>query len=167
MNNLRRTFAARRRLLSALVCAPLIFNFVHAAALGVPIAIPTTTLLDGSVLAPDHWRGKLLIVERFATWCPFCKVQNPLLEKLYRSHKAKGLDVLLLSVDKNPTEVPKYIQQFGYTVKVAMMTPAWQAALGNAKGLPVIWVIGRDGTLKQLENGELHEADIAELARWL
>ena len=47
------------------------------------------------------------------------------------------------------------------------MTPERQRALGAAKGLPVIWVIGCDGKLKQVESGELLDEDINELARWL
>ena len=47
------------------------------------------------------------------------------------------------------------------------MTPEWQRALGAAKGLPTLWVVGRDGKLKQVESGELLDEDISELARWL
>ena len=138
-----------------------------AAAIGDVISIPATTLIDGMVLAPNYWRGKVLVVERFATWCPFCKVQNPKLEALLRANKAKGLEVLALSVDKNAAEVPKYMKARGYTFNAAMMTPEWQRALGDIKGLPVIWVIGRDGKLKQVEAGELLDEDVTELARWL
>ena len=40
---------------------------VHAAAVGDALALPATTLIDGKVIAPDYWKGKVLIVERFAT----------------------------------------------------------------------------------------------------
>ena len=39
--------------------------------------------------------------------------------------------------------------------------------LGDLKGLPVIWVIGRDDKLKQIESGELLDEDVTELTRWL
>ena len=63
--------------------------------------------------------------------------------------------------------VPKYMQQQGYTFNVAMMTPEWERALGDVKGLPVIWVIGRDGRLKQVEAREMFDGDLDELTRWL
>ena len=137
------------------------------ATVGDSMTLPATTLIDGTVLTPDHWRNKVLIIERFATWCPFCKVQNPKLDKLLRANQSKGLEVLALSVDKNAAEVLKYMQQHGYTFNAAMMTPVWQRVLGDVKGLPVIWVIGRDGKLKQVESGELLDEDVTELTRWL
>ena len=146
---------------------PTLVREADAAAIGDAIKLPSTTLFDGTVLAADYWRGKVLIVERFATWCPFCKVQNPKLDALLRANKSKGLEVLALSVDKNAAEVPKYMKAPGYVFNAAMMTPEWQRVLGDIKGLPVIWVIGRDGKLKQLEAGELLNEDVAELARWL
>ena len=157
----------RRNAIRALSMSPLLFATAHAATVGDSMTLPATTLIDGTVLKPDHWRGKVLIIERFATWCPFCKVQNPKLDKLLRGNQSKGLEVLALSVDKNAAEVLKYMQQHGYTFNAAMMTPVWQRVLGDVKGLPVIWVIGRDGKLKQVESGELLDEDVTELTRWL
>ena len=159
--------ALRRQILAALFAAPLVMGATHAAVVGDAVSLPATTLIDGTVLKPEHWKGKVLIVERFATWCPFCKVQNPKLDKLLRANQSKGLEVLALSIDKNVAEVPKYMQQHGYSFNAAMMTPEWQRVLGDIKGLPVIWVIGRDGKVKQVEAGELLDEDVAELARWL
>ena len=157
----------RRNAIRALSMSPLLFATAHAATVGDSMTLSATTLIDGTVLTPDHWRNKVLIIERFATWCPFCKVQNPKLDKLLRANQSKGLEVLALSVDKNAAEVLKYMQQHGYTFNAAMMTPVWQRVLGDVKGLPVIWVIGRDGKLKQVESGELLDEDVTELTRWL
>ena len=159
----RRTFGQTL----ALAFTPTLLREAHAAAIGDTITLPTTTLIDGTVLTPEHWRNKVLIIERFATWCPFCRVQNPKLDKLLRANKTKGLEVLALSIDKNTAEVPTYMKARGYTFNTALMTPDWQRVLGDIKGLPVIWVIGRDGKLKQVEAGELLDEDIAELGRWL
>lgn len=159
----RRTFGQ----VLAFFFAPTILREASAVAIGGTITPPATTLIDGTILAPDHWRGKVLIIERFATWCPFCKVQNPRLDALLRANKSNGLEVLALSVDKSAAEVAKYMNALGYTFNAAMMTPEWQKVLGDIKGLPVIGVIGRDGKLKQVEAGELLDEDVAELARWL
>jgi thiol-disulfide isomerase/thioredoxin len=162
----RRKFVRSLAVVTASLAALATFH-AGAANVGETLTLPAVTLIDGTVLKPEHWKGKVLIVERFATWCPFCKVQNPKLEKLLKANKSKGLEVLALSIDKNAAEVPKYMQQHGYTFNAAMMTPEWQRVLGDVKGLPVIWVMGRDGKLKQVESGELLDEDVAELARWL
>ncbi len=157
----------RRNAIKALSIAPLLLPAVQAAVLGEMLSLPATTLIDGTIIMPDYWRNKVLVVERFATWCPFCKVQNPKLDALLRANKSKGLEVLALSIDKNAAVVPKYMQQHGYTFNAALMAPEWQRVLGDIKGLPVIWVIGRDGKLKQVEFGELLNEDVTELTRWL
>jgi len=160
----------RRDALTTLVAAPLLVALAQqaeAATVGQPIALPSVTLIDGTVIKPEAWKGKVLIIEKFATWCPFCKVQNPKLDKLLRAHKARGLEMLALSIDRNAAEVPKYMKQHGYTFNAAMLTPEWQQVLGEVKGLPVVWVVGRDGKVKQIESGELLDEDIEELARWL
>ena len=117
---MKRTNSLRRLTLSAIAFGPLLVRAADAVVVGESVAIPATTLIDGTVIKPEHWKGKVLIVERFATWCPFCKVQNPKLEKLLRAHKGKGLEVLALSIDKNAAEVPKYMLQHGYTFNAAM-----------------------------------------------
>ena len=157
----------RRSVLKALGVSLLPLSSAKAAAVGDILTLPPTTLINGTTLPANHWRGKVLVVERFATWCPFCKLQNPKLEKLLRASQSRGLEILALSIDKNAAEVPKYMQQHGYTFNAAMMTPVWQRVLGDIKGLPVVWVIGRDGKLKQVEAREMFDEDIDDLARWL
>ena len=157
----------RRNAIGVLSMLPLLFATTQAAVVGEALTLPATTLIDGTMLKSDHWRNKVLIVERFATWCPFCKVQNPKLDALLRGHKSRGLEVLALSIDRDAAVVPRYMRQYGYTFNAAMMTPEWQRLLGDIKGLPVIWVIGRDGKLKQVESGELLDEDVTEVARWL
>ncbi|MFN3629352.1 MAG: TlpA family protein disulfide reductase [Casimicrobiaceae bacterium] len=131
------------------------------------VKLPSVTTIDGKTLPPNSWKGKVLLVNKFATWCPFCKVMNPKIEKLLQKERSRGLDVLALSIDRNPAEVPKYMQQHGYSFHAAMWTSEWERALGDVKGLPVYWIIGRDGRLKQIESGELLDEDVAEFARWL
>lgn len=162
----------RRRLIlaaSALAAGARLPAYANARAsvVGEAINLPSVTLIDGRAITTDVWRGKVLLVVKFATWCPFRKIVNPKVEKLLPANRARGLEVLALSIDRNPAEVPKYIQQHRYSFHAAMWTPEWEATLGSQKGLPVFWVIGRDGKLKQTETGELLDEDVAEFARWL
>jgi thiol-disulfide isomerase/thioredoxin len=136
-------------------------------AIGSSIALPPVKLLDGRDIAPDYWRGKVLVVERWATWCPFCANQNPNLDRLHRAQGANGLEVLGLSIDKDPAVVRKYMTDRKYAFHAAMMTDAWTNALGRTRKLPVVWVVGRDGKLKEVIPGEMFPDDVEQLARWL
>jgi len=138
-----------------------------APALGSRIQFPRTQLIDGSIREPDHWRGKLVVLELWATWCPFCRKQNPVLDKLYRDHASKGLEVLGLSIDRNVDDIKKYYAENGYRFPTARFNRVWWEAIGKPKGLPIVWVVGRDGRLLQVEIGEMFPEDIQDLARLL
>lgn len=135
-------------------------------AIGTRIELPGVRLLDGRELAPDHWRGKVLVVESWASWCPVCRQQHPHLDQLHRSQAAIGLEVLALSMDRRPEEAQRYMREHGYAFHAAMFDGRWQAAIGRPKGLPTVWVIGRDARLRQFETGEMFPEDVEELARW-
>ncbi len=164
---------ARRRLLTAVgaavaACAAprLASAATEAPSLGSRIELPPVRLLDGREIAPAYWRGKVLVVELWATWCPFCARQNPEIDKLHRANAASGLEVLGLSIDRKAEDAKRYMREHDYAFHAAMLDPKWEAALGRPKGLPIVWVIGRSGRLEQLEIGEMFPEDVAELARW-
>ncbi len=60
----------------------------------------TVTIADGRDFDLDAMRGKVVLVTFWATWCGPCLEEMPALEKYYREHKARGFEVIALSVDK-------------------------------------------------------------------
>lgn len=133
---------------------------------GARIAVPDTVQLDGTRIDASYWNGKVIVVELWASWCPFCAKQNPLLDKLHREHAAEGLEVLALSIDRNPDAAARYMRDHGYAFRAAMFDGRWQAALGRPRQIPAIWVIARDGRLAYFEMREMFPEDIADLARF-
>jgi thiol-disulfide isomerase/thioredoxin len=168
--------AARRSLKALCLCLRLWF-WLGMALVSLPFAaqtvlaqpaglvkesrfeFPSTTLLDGRTLAPDYWKGKVVIIERWASWCPFCARQNPNLNALHQRLKSQGLEVLALSVDKEPAAAQAYQTQKQFAVNLQR--------LGRIKMLPEVWVIGRDGRFKEHIPGEMFPEDVDELERWL
>jgi thiol-disulfide isomerase/thioredoxin len=136
-----------------------------APAIGSAVSLPAARLLDGTELPASHWKGKVVVIELWATWCPFCARQNPHLDKLHRANRERGLEVIGLSIDRDPEAVKKYMAERGYQFHVAMFDESWRAAIGRPKGLPIVWVVDRDGKLVKLEIGELFPEDIAEYAQ--
>ncbi|HEY0878289.1 MAG TPA: TlpA disulfide reductase family protein [Zeimonas sp.] len=172
MNTRRRLLAAAGVALAAgalpdVVPAATAASRRQAPAIGTPIAVPPVRLLDGREIDPAYWRGKVLVVELWASWCPFCARQNPEIDKLHRAYSASGLEVLALSIDRRAEDAARYLREHGYAFHAAMLDANWEAALGRPKGLPIVWVIGRSGRLEQLEVGEMFPEDVAELARWM
>lgn len=155
----------RRRLLAALACAlPLVSS--NAADIGDLVAWSDVALVDGRVLRAADLRGKTVIVEFWATWCPFCAAQNPHMQKLHAQHGGKGLVVLTFSIDKDAAAVRKYMTERNYTFAVATAGPQTDAWFGRRKALPEVYVVDSSGRIVFRELGEMFAEDVAALARF-
>jgi len=159
---------ARAALLSWLLACGLAAGTGAATALevGDTVRLPDVQTLDGRTLPASALAGKPLIVEVWASWCPFCAMQNPRLQKLYERTRGTSLQVLTISVDKDPREAAEYLRKRGYTFAAAMDTPALRNAFSSRKGLPELYVIDAGGRVVQKEVGEMLEEDVAALARY-
>lgn len=157
--------SARRRLVFALALAsPLALRPAQAA--GERIVWSDIALVDGRVLSASELRGRTVVVEFWATWCPFCAAQNPHIQKLHATHAGKGLVVLTFSIDKDAAAVRKYMAERGYTFPVALADAQAQAWFGRRKTLPELFVVDAQGRIVFKEVGEMFAEDVAALGRF-
>jgi len=160
-----RDHAWRRLALAMFGIAIMAFGMpAQAVEVGDTVTLPALTTFDGKTLSAESFKGRTVIVEYWASWCPFCAQQNPHLQKLYDATRGKPIQIVTLSIDKKPTEAIEYIKAHHYTFPAGMDNEAWQAALGKRRGLPELYVIGRDGKVLRKEVGEMFGEDVAALA---
>lgn len=133
-------------------------------AIGSRLALPPLVLLDGSTLDADARRGKATVVYWWASWCPFCAEQSPLMEALWRRHREDGLLVLGVSIDRSAEIAAAHLKRKGYTFPSTWLSPALAPLLPKPKGLPVTVVIGADDRVLAAESGQLFDEDVAALA---
>lgn len=136
-------------------------------AVGSALRLPSLALLDGRLWTPREAEGKVLVVYWWASWCPFCAVQSPHIEALWRAQQANGLQVLALSIDKQPASAANYLKAKGYSFPAGMLTPEAAKLLPKPAGLPVVVVRGRDGKVVFAESGEMFPEDIEGLKKYL
>ena len=134
---------------------------------GASLALTDVTLLDGSTWRAAAAGGQVLVVYWWASWCPFCAVQSPHIEKLWRKERSRGLQVLALSIDRTQEAAAAYMRQKGYTFPAGMLTPDVATVLPKPKGLPVVVVRGRNAKVVFAEAGEMFPEDIEGLAKFL
>jgi len=117
-------------------------------------AVPSTdfalTDLAGAALNLADYRGDVVILDFWATWCGPCKVVMPHLQKIHEDHAEEGIRVVALSVDRpNPTPERDFIAKHGYTFPVAMATSEVQRAYGGIRSIPTTFIVGPDGAVKE------------------
>ena len=118
----------------------------------------TLTDLDGRQRSNSEWDGKVVLLNFWATWCPPCRREIPVLADVYREHQADGFVVLGIAID-NPVKVARFVERFElpYPNLVGHSDASRVAAdYGNAAGsLPYSVILGRDGTVEYLHLGEI------------
>ena len=118
---------------------------------------------DGKVIAMSSFRGKPLLVNFWATWCPPCIEELPLIDGFYSANKANNWQVLGLAVDQ-PSAVRKWLQAkpLGFAVGMAGLSGTeLSKSLGNAVGgLPFTVVFGAAGQLLHRKTGKVTPNDL-------
>jgi thiol-disulfide isomerase/thioredoxin len=138
----------------------------RAAAVGDRVEWRDVTLLDGRTLPSSALVGRVVVVEIWASWCPFCKRQNPLLQQLYDAHGGRDLEFLTFSIDREPAKARAYMTENKYTFPAAMATAQSDKWFGPREGLPEVYVVGRDGRIVFKEAKEMFPEEVRELARF-
>jgi thiol-disulfide isomerase/thioredoxin len=141
--------------------------------IGSTLPLPDVKLLSGEVWTPQKQAANTLVVYWWASWCPFCAVQSPHIEALWRTQKANGLQVLALSIDRLESAASGYIKSKGYSFPAGMLVGDVAKMLPKPQGLPVVVVLkvdkanGREGKVVFAEGGEMFPEDIEGLKRFI
>jgi thiol-disulfide isomerase/thioredoxin len=113
----------------------------------------------------SRFRGRPLLINFWATWCPPCVEELPLLDAFYLEQKAKGWQVLGLAVDQ-PSAVRKWLQAKPLSFGVGMAGlngTELSKSLGNlAGGLPFTAVFGASGALLHRKTGKVTKEDLTQ-----
>jgi thiol-disulfide isomerase/thioredoxin len=123
---------------------------------------------QGTPLTMQAFRGKPLVLNFWATWCPPCVDEMPLLDGFFRQNTSKGIEVIGLAIDQ-PSAVRKFLQRtpVAYPVGLAGLGGSeLSKTLGNESGaLPFTVVVGRDGSVVQRRMGRVSPADLGHWAQ--
>ena len=117
---------------------------------------------DGKPLALDALRGKVVVVNFWATWCPYCRHEMPAMEKFYRDYRAKGVEIVALSQDDDPAKVQEFLKQEAYHFPVAMAGHAG-SDFGGVDRLPTSFVIDKRGRIRNKVSGQVHYGRLEDL----
>jgi cytochrome c biogenesis protein CcmG, thiol:disulfide interchange protein DsbE len=116
--------------------------------LGQPAPALVIQELNGNKFVLADQRGKVVIVNFWATWCPPCRKEMPALDAFYRRYKADGLEMIGLSADRprDRSDVVKVMQSYSYPA--AMLDDAKSDGFTAPSALPVTYVVDAQGMIR-------------------
>ncbi len=100
--------------------------------------------LSGKNIHLSDFRGKVVLVNFWASWCPPCKMEIPGFQKIYETYKDKGFTVIGIATDDVS---PSFIKDTGMAYPVALADDKVIRDYGNISGIPASFLVGRDGRL--------------------
>jgi peroxiredoxin len=110
---------------------------------------PAFTLRDvgGEQQSLSAFRGKVILLKLWATWCPNCREEMPSLEKLYEKFKSKGVVVVAVVIDGSVGDVKSLARKMGLTFPILFDVDKKVRRAYEVTALPMTYIIGKDGKI--------------------
>lgn len=117
----------------------------------------TFTTLEGKTLTLDELRGKVVLVNFWATSCPGCVKKMPDMVEVYREYKDRGFEIIAVAMSYDP---PSYVQSFVQTRQLPFpvaldVTGEHARAFGDVQLTPTTFIIGKDGRILEHRLGDI------------
>ena len=123
--------------------------------------------LDGNAVSTAQWQGKVVILNFWATWCPPCREEIPILAELAKKYK-DSLLIIGVSVDDGPPdEVREFAKAFHMNYPIVMWSHELVSEYGGVPALPTTFVINKEARIVQKHEGlyppEVYETEVRAL----
>lgn len=127
----------------------------------------TLTSLEGQTVSLADYRGQVVLVNNWATWCPPCRAEMPELEAFFQAHQADGFTLIGISAGDTKEQVTAFVADYGVTFPMWLDPTERAMSAFRTEYLPSSFVIDRDGTVRLAWTGaislEMLEAHVTPL----
>lgn len=120
-------------------------------------------LLKGGVLESTSFRGKVVLVNFWATWCGPCVKEVPMFTRLYTRYYDEGFEIIGVSVDEDINDVRDFSTAFGVNYPIGMSSSGLEKQFGGVMAVPTTFVIDRNYRLVDRFMGYQSEAFLVEI----
>jgi thiol-disulfide isomerase/thioredoxin len=124
---------------------------------------------DGASVDLSSYRGKVVLVDFWASWCPPCKTSFPALDMLYREYASRGVEVLAVNLDERRRDADAFLSAHPHRLTVLFDPKGSSPVAFGVKGMPSSFVIDRAGNIRFTHMGysgnvdESYRREIAQL----
>lgn len=108
-------------------------------------------------------QGRVVLVNFWATWCPYCRHEMPAMQAFYDDYRHCGFEIVAWSLDDSADTVTRFMREEGYSFPAPLAPPGVSAAFGGVDRLPTSFVIDRAGRIRHKVSGQVHYARLERL----
>ena len=109
--------------------------------------------LEGQSISLSDFRGKPVLLNFWATWCPPCRFEMPFIQLIFGESSDTGLVVLAIDIGEAPDKVKDYLQSGNYSFPVLLDTNQAVALDYNVRAIPTTFLIDKDGIIQVIKVG--------------
>ncbi len=172
----RRTAASRRRLVVPILATLLVLSLLALFLYGLNTdRLPTGVAPRSNTMAPDFQlttltgqsvklsdlRGKVVVLNFWASWCVPCKDEQPALDALAKTYNGRGVAFVGINIQDNQRDANGFVQQFGITYPVASDPSGAVYINYGVVGVPETYVVTRDGRIGRKLVGPVDPIDLS------
>lgn len=139
----------RRSLLSLLGALPLLAEKTPRE----PLPRFHAKTLSGYSYTRDSLKGKVVLVQHWATWCGYCRKDEPAVEQIIKDHAKDGLVVLALNSGESRSKVQEYLKDHPRTAQIVLTEDTNLGGLFQGVGVPAYILIDREGKVAAMQPG--------------
>jgi len=128
--------------------------------IGKPFKAELTSLDGKKLTLPDDLKGKVVVIDFWASWCGPCTSYMPYMKRMYDKYKPKGLEIIGISLDRNRNDMMQYLKTARISWIITYTGKGWDdptVKKYGIEGIPSVWVVGKDGNV--ITDNARHDLD--------
>jgi peroxiredoxin len=117
-------------------------------------------LLNGKKIKLSDYKGRVVLIDFWAVWCPPCREGIPFFKELYSKNKDKGFEIIGISLDTDEKKLNDFLKEKAIDWRISYSGKGWYddtAKLYNVSTIPSIWIIDKSGKLRYFD---VHKEDM-------
>jgi thiol-disulfide isomerase/thioredoxin len=101
--------------------------------------------LNGNLVSLSDFRGRIVFLNFWTTWCPTCRIEMPSMEKLHQKFKGKDFAVVTVNIQESVSQVKKFFKMFNLTFTALLDTTGEVATGFSIRSIPTTFILDKDG----------------------
>jgi len=105
---------------------------------------------QGEKVSLEEFKGKVVLINFWASWCAPCQEELPELQKIYQKYQDRGFEVIGINIDKKQANAERLIQRFDLTFPIALDPDSSTIREYKGRSMPMSYLIDRQGVIREL-----------------